>query len=52
MSKPESGLFKGTEGISDFYGDAEKIIAQGVQGLDLTPHPITIIRTAQKFFHI
>ena len=41
MSKPESGLFKGTSGIDDFYGDAESIIASRVKGLDLSPHPIT-----------
>lgn len=40
MSKPESGLFKGTAGVKDFYGDAESIIADRVKGLDLTPHPI------------
>ncbi len=41
MTKPESGLFKGTSGIDDFYGNAEKVIASRVKGLDLTPHPIT-----------
>lgn len=41
MTKPESGLFKGTSGIEDFYGDAESIIASRVGGLDLSPHPIT-----------
>ena len=40
MSKPESGLFDGTAGIDDFYGDAEKVIASRVEGLDLTLHPI------------
>lgn len=40
MSKPESGLFEGTSGIDDFYGNAENIIADRVKGLDLTPHPI------------
>lgn len=40
MSKPESGLFDGTSGIDDFYGNAETIIASRVKGLDLTPHPI------------
>ncbi len=41
MTKPDSGLFAGTQGIEDFYGDAEAIIASRVLGLDLTPHPIT-----------
>ncbi len=40
MSKPESGLFKGTGGSDDFYGNAEKVIAERVKGLDLNPHPI------------
>ena len=40
MSKPPSGLFKGTKGIDDFFGNAETIIASRVKGLDLTPHPI------------
>ena len=41
MTKPDSGLFKGTSGIEDFYGDAERVIAERVKSLDLTPHPIT-----------
>ncbi len=41
MTKPESGLFKGTSGTDDFYGNAEKVIAERVKGLDLTPHTIT-----------
>jgi hypothetical protein len=40
MTKPDSGLFKDTSGIDDFYGDAERVIAERVQGLDLTPHPV------------
>ena len=40
MSKPDSGLFKGTSGIEDFYGDVERVIARRVRGLDLTPHPV------------
>ncbi len=41
MTKPDSGLFDNTQGIDDFYGDAEKIIASRVVGLDLVPHPVT-----------
>ena len=41
MTKPDSGLFKDTIGLDDFYGDAESVIAARVAGLDLTPHPIT-----------
>ena len=48
MSKPESGLFKGTSGIDDFYGDAESIIASRVKGLDLSPHPITQKQLSSK----
>lgn len=48
MSKPNSGLFKGTSGIEDFYGDAEAVIAQRVAGLDLTPHPITNKQLSSK----
>lgn len=40
MSKPESGLFSGTSGVLDFYGDAEQLIAERVTGLDLSEHPI------------
>lgn len=48
MTKPESGLFKGTPGIDDFYGNAEKVIASRVKGLDLTPHPITNKQLSSK----
>ena len=41
MTKPDSGLFKGTSGIDDFYGDAERVIAERVQGFDLREHPLT-----------
>ena len=40
MTKPESGLFRGTSGIEDFYGDAESVIAERVKGLDLREHPL------------
>ena len=40
MTKPESGLFKGTSGIEDFYGDAERVIASRVAELDLREHPL------------
>ena len=48
MTKPESGLFEGTSGIEDFYGDAESVIAERVKGLDLTPHPITQKQLSSK----
>ena len=48
MSKPKSGLFKGTKGYDDFYGDAEKVIAERVKGLDLTPHPIVRKQLSSK----
>ena len=48
MSKPESGLFEGTKGSGNFYGNAEKIIAERVKGLDLTPHPITQKQLSSK----
>ena len=48
MTKPDSGLFKGTSGIEDFYGDAERVIAERVKGLDLTPHPITQKQLSSK----
>lgn len=40
MSKPLSHLFKGTKGEKAFYGDAERVIAERAQGLDLREHPI------------
>ena len=48
MTKPDSGLFKGTSGIEDFYGDAERVITERVKGLDLTPHPITQKQLSSK----
>ncbi len=48
MTKPESGLFKGTSGIDDFYGNAEKVIASRVKGLDLTPHPTQMKQLSSK----
>ena len=48
MSKPESGLFSGTSGILDFYGNAESVIASRVAGLDLQPHPITQKQLSSK----
>ena len=48
MTKPESGLFKGTSGIEDFYGDAERVIAERVKNLDLTPHPVTQKQLSSK----
>ena len=48
MTKPDSGLFKGTSSIEDFYGDAERVIAERVKGLDLTPHPITQKQLSSK----
>lgn len=40
MSKPPSGLFKGTRGDVSFRGDAESIIASRVAKLDLREHPV------------
>jgi len=40
MSKPLSGLFRGTRGERSFKGDAEEVIASRVEGLDLREHPI------------
>ena len=48
MSKPSSGLFKGTKGVDDFFGNAETVIASRVKGLDLTPHPITQKQLSSK----
>ncbi len=48
MTKPDSGLFDDTQGIDDFYGDAEKIIASRVVGLDLVPHPVTQKQLSKK----
>lgn len=41
MSKPSSGLFHGTRGEIAFHGDAERVIADRVAGLDLQEHPIS-----------
>ncbi len=40
MTKPECNYFSGTEGVDDFYGDAESVIASRVKDLDLTPHSV------------
>lgn len=48
MSKPPSGLFKGTKGIDDFFGNAETVISERVKGLDLTPHPIQMKQLSSK----
>ena len=41
MSKPPSGLFRGTAGEREFRGNAEEVIASRVAGLDLRAHPLT-----------
>ena len=48
MSKPDSGLFTNTNGLDDFYGDAESVIAARVVGLDLREHPLTRKQLSSK----
>ena len=40
MSKPLSGLFRGTRGERFHTGDAEAVIASRIAGLDLREHPL------------
>lgn len=40
MSKPLSGLFRGTRGERFHMGDAETVIAERAVGLDLREHPL------------
>ena len=48
MSKPPSGLFHGTAGEREFFGDAETVIASRVAGLDLREHPLTRAQLSGK----
>ena len=48
MSKSDSGLFTNTNGLDDFYGDAESVIAARVVGLDLREHPTTMKQLSSK----
>ena len=48
MSKAPSGLFFGTKGERTFYGEAERIIANRVLGLNLREHPLKQIQLSPR----